>query len=120
MPTEFSCSNMPLPPEAKGTVQGLQTFLNQRGFGPLKVDGVCGYNTFTAWQKYKTALTQKAWNQSSPSNPPSGPYVAPSALVLAPPVPLVPSVVAVPIWKRPAFIATVAGALILVLLLRKK
>jgi len=121
-PGQFAatCTNMPLPPEAMGTVKGLQMFLNQRGLGPLRVDGICGVQTFQAWQKYDAAKLKMGTNQTQPSNPPSGP--PPPVLMLPPPTVLAPLPVPppepVPLWKQPIVIA--AAAIIFVLILTRK
>ena len=118
-----TCTGMPLPPEAKGTVKGLQTFLNQRGLGPLPVDGICGHTTFLAWEKYKLAVKQMGTNQTQPSNLPSGPTTKPPVVIALPaptataPLPTPPAQ-PVPIWKQPIFIA--AAAIIVVLFLTRR
>ncbi len=113
-----TCTGKPLPPEAKGTVQGLQFFLNQRGFGPLKIDGVCGYQTFNAWDKWERAKTRIGTNQTQPANPPSGPTLPILYVpgINIPPVPP-PAPKKKPIWKQPVFIA--AAAIIVVLILTR-
>ena len=116
-----TCEGRPLPPESGGTVKGLQTYLNRIGFGPLKVDGVCGFLTFDAWQKWNAARTRAGWLETTPSTPPSGPY-PPKKRVEAlptPPVP-VPPPVKPPIWKRPSFYVAAGAVVLLIYFMRRR
>jgi hypothetical protein len=111
-----TCTGKPLPPEAKGTVKGLQIFLNRRGFGPVAVNGVCGYQTFNAWDKWERAKTRIGTNQTQPANPPSGP-TPPILYVPGKDIspPFLPPPEKKPIWKQPVFIAAAAVIVVLIL-----
>jgi len=116
-----TCTSRPLPPEARGSVKGLQAFLNRRGFGPVAVDGICGFQTFNAWQNWERAKLRMGTNQTQPANPASGPYEIekPAPPLLTPPAPTAPlPVPVIPFYKRPVVLAT--AAIIFVLILTRK
>ncbi len=118
-----TCEGMPLPPEAGGTVKGLQHFLNVRGLGPLAEDGVCGFATFNAWQKYNMAKAQMGTVQTQPATMPSGPSVRPKLEIVPvppPPLPVPPPAAKPPLWKRPEVIGGAAVVLLLLWLMRRK
>jgi len=116
-----TCTSRPLPPEARGSVKGLQAFLNRRGFGPVAVDGICGFQTFNAWQNWERAKLRMGTNQTQPANPPSGPggIIMKLEPPLPAPTPTAPlPVPSVPFYKKPIFLG--AAAIIFVLILTRK
>src|SRR5689334_7868451 len=110
-----TCTGLKLPPEAGGTVQGLQKFLNARGFGPLAVDGNCGFATFNAWSKWNAASMRVDSTATNGATPPSAPYPSPKpAEAKTPPIIVPPSPAPVPIWKKKYFWhVTIAGVVLL-------